>query len=68
MTTYWMIETGRQTWWNGRGNTAAYFTDKPQEAIHFARFQDAEVIRCWLLDGLSEMLRATEHMDIEVPR
>lgn len=58
----WLIECGRQTWWDGRKpGLDAEFTSDPNEAIRFARFEDAELARCWLLEPIQHLLRATEH-------
>jgi hypothetical protein len=62
----WLIETARQTWWDGRKTGLdAFFTPYPNEAIGFARFEDAEVARCWLLEPLMETLRSTEHIFLD---
>jgi len=63
--TCWLIETARQTWWDGRKvGEYASFTDKPGDALRFARFKDAERVRCWLLERQSgpDVLRSTEHI------
>lgn len=59
----WVIETGRTTYWDGRqAGRNAHFTGDPDEAMRFARFEDAERARCWLLEEQSAMLRSSEHV------
>ena len=58
----WLIETARTTYWDGHGTDFNSFTDDPNRAVRFARFEDAEVVRCWLLDDIKLFLRSTEHM------
>lgn len=61
--TGWLIESGATTWWDGRNaGDYATFTADPNDAVRFARFEDAEVVRCWLLKPISRLLRSTEHM------
>jgi 5-methylcytosine-specific restriction protein A len=61
--TGWLIETARQTYWDGRAvGREAYFTATPWDACRFARFEDAEIVRCWLLDCIgAPKLRSVEH-------
>lgn len=56
----WLIETQKQTYWDGQGIGKSSFRESPNDAIRFARFQDAEVVRCQLLGHL-ESLRSIEH-------
>lgn len=58
----WLIETARQTYWDGRqiGDGATFVSD-PNEAIRFARFEDAEIARCRLLEDTGK-LRSSEHI------
>jgi hypothetical protein len=59
----WLIESGAQKWWDGRqAGSKAYFTADPNEALRFARFEDAECARCWLLEPIQHLLRSTEHV------
>lgn len=65
--TFWVIETARQTYWDGRqtGDRAA-FTDKIAEAIKFGDGESADRVRCWLLErqperGGGQVLRSVEH-------
>lgn len=61
--TAWLIENGRQEWWDGRAaGSKAYFTKDHSEAMRFARFEDAERARCWLLEPIAAHLRSTEHV------
>ena len=59
----WLIENARQEWWDGkRGGSLANFTKDHNYAMRFARFGDAEIARCYLLEPISHLLRCTEHM------
>lgn len=61
--TAWLIENGRQEWWDGRvAGVYAVFTKDHSEAMRFARFEDAERARCWLLQPITAHLRSTEHV------
>lgn len=69
--TGWLIETARQTYWDGRQvGSKACFTPNASEACRFARYEDAELVRCWLLEGRSgaQTLRSTQHMFIDEAR
>jgi hypothetical protein len=61
--TGWVIESGAGTYWTGR-NTIQFgdLTD----AVRFARFSDAERVRCWLINkdnaSLAAAVRSTEHV------
>ncbi len=61
----WLIETAQNTYWDGRqiGDDACFVRDA-NEACRFARFEDAEVVRCWLLEKLqrAQRLRSAEHI------
>jgi hypothetical protein len=57
----WLIETARSTWWDGRHTDAPVFTANANDAIRFARFEDAEIARCWLLRDTG-LLQSTEHV------
>jgi hypothetical protein len=67
--TFWVIETARQTYWEGRQvGDRANFTDKIGDAVKFGDFNSAEVVRCWLLEkqpgsatGAASVLRSVEH-------
>ena len=66
--TGWLIETGARTWWDGRQpGISATFTSDASEAIRFARFEDAERARCWLLEPIAKTLSSTEHLWQDVP-
>lgn len=62
MTTFWVLETARTTYWTGKKlhGTDAY-SDKIDNACKFEDFVSAEIVRCWLLDGATHYLRAVEH-------
>ena len=61
----WLIETARTTYWDGRqiGDDAVFVSD-PNAAVRFARFEDAEIVRCWLLEKIQtpQRLRSSEHI------
>lgn len=67
----WLIETARQTYWDGRnvGSDAAFVPDA-NEAVRFARFEDAELVRCWLLEQSQRpaRLRSAEHVFLPAAR
>jgi hypothetical protein len=52
----WLIEHANGAYWDGRGNT---FHHDPNEAVRFARKEDAERVIGWLLRG--EPVVAREH-------
>ena len=58
----WVIESGANPpeYWNGRALDRSAFTSRHDEAVRFARREDAEVVRCWLVKG-GEYCRAVEH-------
>jgi len=59
----WLIELGCSPpqWWMGK--TADGFTPDSTLAIRFARFEDAEVARCYLVEkGWREGCRSLEHL------
>lgn len=68
----WLIERvdgGRHEWWTGRGEGRAAltaFNHEHGQAVRFARFEDAEVVRCWLLGSLRG-LTSTLHMWAQSP-
>jgi hypothetical protein len=48
----WLIECANPPlYWIGHGLEAEHFTPNHEGAVRFARFEDAEVVRCWLLKG-----------------
>lgn len=60
--TFWVIETARTEYWDGRkGGTAAGFTPKIKDAAKFYDEASAEVVRCWMLEGVAHTLRSVEH-------
>lgn len=48
----WLIEDGASPprYWNGHYVDERGFTGQQDEAVRFARFQDAETVRCWLVE------------------
>lgn len=62
MDNFWVIETARTTYWDGKDiREKAYFTGNIHEAIKFYDFQSAENVRLWLLDMDGQRLKAVEH-------
>ncbi len=62
-TTGWLIETGANppTYWSGR-RVDEFVTDS-NDALRFARFVDAERVRCWLLERHGGVFcKSTEHL------
>jgi len=65
--TFWVIETARQTYWDGRKvGERAVFSEKLKDAIKFLDSESADCVRCWLLErqpeqGGVQVLRAVEH-------
>lgn len=66
----WLIESARNEYWDGRkiGDDAVFVRDA-NEACRFARFEDAEVARCWLLEKIQrpQRLRSSEHVFLPRP-
>jgi hypothetical protein len=61
----WLIESnspqGVPQYWDGRENHS--FTTDAHDAVRFARFEDAERVRAWmLLKAIREHCRSVEHM------
>ena len=64
----WLIESASpqnvSQYWDGRANNS--FTIDANEAVRFARFEDAERVRGWiLLEAIREHCRSVEHMWLE---
>lgn len=58
----WVIECGAEPlYWDGRSTSASAFVRKHDEAVRFARFEDAERVRCWLFRDFGFALRSTQH-------
>lgn len=57
----WMIEADG-TWWTGRAADSTAFSKDPNEGVRFARFEDAERVKHWLLEKHAFALRSTEHV------
>lgn len=63
----WLIETAQNTYWDGKQTgDDANFVAIANDAVRFARFEDAEVVRCWLLEKVNraQRLRSAEHVFI----
>lgn len=67
--TAWVIETAQGEYWNGRAvghDARSAFVKDIDEALRFARKEDAEIVRCWLFgmpgQGLGWALRSMEHI------
>lgn len=61
----WLIENARNEYWDGRQvGDAALFIRDANDALRFSRFDDAEVVRCWLLERQQrpQLLRSSEHV------
>lgn len=65
--TAWVIETANNTYWDGHGINREHFSEDHNRAIRFARFVDAEVVRCWLLERFKFALRCAEHVWVDSP-
>lgn len=63
----WLIETGSLMYWDGTSLDRYGFTEKVDDAIRFARRQDAEVIKYRLIgiDPYGFALRSAEHIWID---
>jgi hypothetical protein len=57
----WLIE-GDGNYWDGKYADNRGFTRKVEDACRFARFEDAETVKHWLLQQYSFALRTTQHM------
>lgn len=63
----WLIETAQNTYWDGKQTgDDANFVASANDAVRFAQFEDAEVVRCWLLEKVNraQRLRSAEHVFI----
>jgi hypothetical protein len=56
----WLIE-GDGNYWDGKHSDSRGFTRDPNAALRFARFEDAETVKHWLLQAHSFALRTTQH-------
>lgn len=68
----WVIETASGLYWNGKSvgvRCSDAFVNSADEAVRFARLQDAEVVRCWLFgqpgEGVGWSLRSAQHKWID---
>jgi hypothetical protein len=57
----WIIEANG-AYWDGRSCDQSAFTSDLNEAVRFARFEDAERIKYWLLQSHAFALRSTQHV------
>lgn len=62
----WVIEANG-SYWDGRLATEAGFTTDPDEAVRFARMEDAERVKYWLLKDHAFALRSTQHVWLDNP-
>ena len=59
--TGWVIETARTEYWEGRQPDA--FSPSHEQAMRFARFEDAERARIYLVDKkIGPHCRSVEHL------
>lgn len=56
----WLIEADG-SYWDGHYTDSRGFTRKIDDAIRFARFEDAETVKHWLLQFAAFALRTTLH-------
>lgn len=57
----WLIETGDHKYWSGRTANVEGFTDNPNDAVRFARFEDSERVIHWLMRAWSVFLVSRQH-------
>jgi hypothetical protein len=57
----WLIE-GDGNYWDGKFADSRGFTRNVNDALRFARFEDAERVKHWLLQQHSFALRTTQHL------
>ena len=57
----WLIETGDHNYWNGRYANSDGFTHNPNDAVRFARFEDAERVLFGLLESYKVFLVSRQH-------
>lgn len=63
--TAWLIETGDHMYWNGRHANSDGFTNDPNDAVRFARFEDSERVIHWLMNKDRVFLVSREHAWID---
>lgn len=56
----WLIE-GDGNYWNGKHADSRGFTRNHSEALRFARYEDAETVKHWLLQAHSFALKTVKH-------
>lgn len=56
----WLIEADG-SYWDGKYADSRGFTRKVDDALRFARRQDAEIVKHWLMQAHSFALRTTQH-------
>lgn len=60
--TAWLIEASGPQYWNGTGIDRLAFTRSADEAVRFSREEDAERVRCRLLDdAIRSLCTSVEH-------
>lgn len=59
--TFWVIETARHEYWDGKGDNRHSFTGDIDKAVKFYSEYDGEVIRCYILEDMCPLLRTTAH-------
>lgn len=61
-TTGWVIEDAQQGYWDGRRVDS--LTSDHAEAVRFARFEDAERVRCYLVES-GRHFRSVQHVWVD---
>lgn len=59
--TAWLIENAQGEYWWGKTLDVSAFIKDNEEAVRFARFEDGERVRLWLLGDIGKMCRTTQH-------
>jgi hypothetical protein len=57
----WLIE-GDGNYWDGKYADSRGFTRDINKAVRFARLEDAEIVKHWLLQQHSFALRTSQHI------
>ena len=60
----WLIE-GDKRFWDGKYADGRGFTQDVNAALRFARFEDAETVKHWLLQQHAFALRTTQHVWVQ---
>lgn len=61
----WVIETANNEYWNGKSLDRGSFVADHSAAIRFSRFEDAEIVKYWLLEKMAFALRSSQHGWVE---